>query len=80
MTAKRVQVSLDTELLHRIDLDPEARTRGRSAFIRAAVEAYLAAKERQEVESRLTQPYAGGADAMLAEVTELLGRQSWPAD
>jgi metal-responsive CopG/Arc/MetJ family transcriptional regulator len=80
MTAKRVQVSFDTELLHRIDLDPEARKRGRSAFIRAAVELYRAAKERQKIESRLAQAYAGGADSMLAEVTELLGRQAWPTD
>jgi metal-responsive CopG/Arc/MetJ family transcriptional regulator len=46
MAAKPVQVSLDQELLRRIDRDPEARKLGRSAFIRNAVSTYLRAKER----------------------------------
>ncbi len=80
MAAKPVQVSIDTELLTRIDRDPETRKRGRSAFIRSAVEVYLVAKGRHQLESQLAQAYAGQADAMLEEVVELLGRQSWPND
>lgn len=38
MSAKPVQISVETELLERIDRDPEARAKGRSAFIRSAVE------------------------------------------
>jgi metal-responsive CopG/Arc/MetJ family transcriptional regulator len=78
MAARPIQITLDTELLTRIDRDPEALARGRSAFIRSAVELYLAAKGRQELESRLVRAYTGQADAMLEEVVELLGRQSWP--
>lgn len=78
MPAKPIQISIETELLSRIDRDPEALARGRSAFIRSAVELYLAAKGRREVESRLTQAYKGQADTMLEEVVDLLGRQSWP--
>jgi metal-responsive CopG/Arc/MetJ family transcriptional regulator len=37
MTAKPGQISLDLELLEKIDTDPEARERGRSAFVREAV-------------------------------------------
>lgn len=80
MSAKPVQVSIDTELLTRIDRDPEAQERGRSAFIRSAVELYLAAKGRHELEAQLADAYAGRADALLDEVVELLGRQSWPND
>jgi metal-responsive CopG/Arc/MetJ family transcriptional regulator len=78
MPAKPVQISIDTELLRRIDADPEAREHGRSALIRAAVQAYLAAKERREVEARIAHAYDGEADAMRDEVAELIGAQEWP--
>jgi metal-responsive CopG/Arc/MetJ family transcriptional regulator len=80
MSAKPVQISVDEELLDRIDRDPEARAKGRSAFIRSAVELYLTAKERREVEERLVRAYAGRSDAMLEEVVELLGGQAWPSE
>jgi metal-responsive CopG/Arc/MetJ family transcriptional regulator len=80
MAAKPVQISMDTELLRRIDEDPEARTRGRSAFVRSAVRLYLTAKERQAIEAQLTQAYSGEAEAMLDEVVDLLGAQAWPDD
>jgi metal-responsive CopG/Arc/MetJ family transcriptional regulator len=68
MSAKPVQISVETELLERIDRDPEARAKGRSAFIRSAV----ATKERREIEERLARAYGGQDDAMLEEVVELL--------
>lgn len=78
MVARPVQVSIDTDLLERIDADPEVRERGRSAFIRAAVRLYLAAKERRELEARITRAYDAAADAMFEEVSELIGAQEWP--
>lgn len=42
MAAKPVQISLDPELLEKIDADPEARERGRSAFVREASPAEVA--------------------------------------
>lgn len=78
MKAKPVQVSIDTELLERIDADPETRTKGRSAFIRSAVRHYFVVKERRQLEARLTRAYTGEADAMLDEVEDLLGAQAWP--
>jgi len=80
MPAKPIQVSIDTELLERIDHDPEVKRNGRSAFIRSAVELYLDVKHRQDVESRLSDAYSGQADAMLDEIVELLDRQSWPSE
>jgi len=71
---------MDSDLLGQIDADPEAREKGRSAFIRSAVELYLKAKERQQIEVRLTQAYSGEAGSLLEEVEELLGMQAWPTD
>ncbi len=80
MTAKPVQVSIDTELLARIDRDPEARRRGRSAFVRTAVETYLQIKERRQVEERLQAAYGGRAGELRGEVEDLLGVQAWPEE
>lgn len=80
MPARPVQISVDEDLLQRIDHDPEARVKGRSAFIRSAVESYLSAKERQEIEGRLGRAYAGQADLMLSEVEDLLDGQRWPSE
>jgi len=71
---------MDSDLLGQIDADPAAREKGRSAFIRSAVELYLKAKERQQIELRLTQAYSGEAGSLLEEVEELLGMQAWPTD
>ena len=78
MAAKPVQISIDRDLLARMDADPEAREKGRSAFIRSAVRLYLGAKERRDVDLRLAAAYEGQADALLAEAEELMDRQAWP--
>lgn len=77
MPAKPLQISMDTELLKRIDADPEARAKGRSAFIRSAVQLYLTIKDRQEIEAGLTQAYGGKADDLLNEIENLLNSQAW---
>ncbi len=78
MPARPVQVSIDEELLKRIDEDPEARAHGRSAFIRSAVTSYLSVKERREIADRLARAYSGQADALFEEVEDLLEGQTWP--
>ena len=40
----------------------------------------LSDKERREIEARLTDAYAGEADALLEEIESLMGGQSWPSD
>ena len=78
MPARPVQISLDTDLLARIDADPEVRKRGRSVFIRSTVETYLFARRRRDVDSRIASAYDGCADEMLEEIAELFGEQQWP--
>ena len=78
MAAKAVQISMDTDLLRRIDRDPEVRKRGRSAFVRSAVELYLKAKRRRDVDRVIARAFEGQADAMLEEIVDLIGDQAWP--
>lgn len=78
MAAKPVQISFDVELLRRIDAEPETRKRGRSAFVRTAVESYLRGKARREIDEAIGAAYGAEADGMLAEVEDLLDAQAWP--
>lgn len=71
---------MDTELLRVVDSDPEVQERGRSAFIRSAIELYLSAKEQRRIDSQIEKAYRGEADAMLAEVEDLIDAQVWPND
>ncbi len=65
MSAKRVRISLETDLLRRIDADPEVRRNGRSAFIRAAVETYLRARRRRAIDAQIATAYDECADQIL---------------
>ncbi len=78
--ARAVQISFDPELLERIDADPEVRREGRSAFVQTAVRSYLESRDKEELDTRIAKAYAGEADALLAEIEPLLGRQTWPTD
>ena len=80
MPAKPVQISVDLELLKRIDADPEARKKGRSAFVRSAVTSYLAAKRRRAIDLAIGAAYGNAADAMEAEVKDMVDAQAWPRD
>lgn len=80
MSAKPVQVSIDVELLRRIDADPETREKGRSAFVRAAVSSYLDAKRRRDVDAAILAAYGSAADDMQVEVAGLVDAQAWPRD
>jgi metal-responsive CopG/Arc/MetJ family transcriptional regulator len=80
MAAKPVQISLEPELLRRIDADPETREKGRSAFIRAAVELYLKARDRRTVDDAIFRAYSARADEMTLEIADLIGEQSWPKE
>lgn len=78
MPSQAVQVSIEKALLKRIDSDPETKKRGRSAFIRSAVELYLRAKERREVDHAIRGAYCGKQDELLAEIDDLIEVQAWP--
>ena len=79
MAARPVQISIDAALLRRVDRDPEARKAGRSAFIRSAIELYLAAKDRRDTDEAIRRAYGGRAGELAAEVEDLMEAQTWPA-
>jgi metal-responsive CopG/Arc/MetJ family transcriptional regulator len=78
MGARAVQISLDAELLKRVDRDPEVRKLGRSAFVRSAIDLYLRAKDRRAEDDAIRRAFGGQTDEMLGEVEEFLGAQAWP--
>jgi metal-responsive CopG/Arc/MetJ family transcriptional regulator len=78
MSARPVQISIDEDLLRRIDGDPETRERGRSAFLRSAAELYLELKGRRATDTAIRAAFSGAADELLAAVQDFLGAQAWP--
>ena len=78
MAAKPVQISLDSELLRRIDRDSEAREKGRSAFVRSAVLLYLEAKKRRRVDREILDAFSRKADDLATEIEGLMAAQTWP--
>ena len=74
------KISIDIELLRRIDADPETRDKGRSAFVRSAVSSYMDSKRRREIDAAIRGAYGSADDDMQAEVTGLMDAQSWPRD
>ena len=80
MPAKPVQISIDADLLERVDADAETRARGRSAFVRSAIEQYLRRKGRRQIDAQIEAAYRGRADAMLAESANVMDAQEWPDD
>ena len=71
---------MDAEFLRRIDADPEVRARGRSAFIRSAIEMYLRGRQSREIDEQFRKAYAGHAGEMLAEISDLMDVQAWPPE
>lgn len=80
MAMQAIQVSMDEDLLKRIDEDPEVQELGRSAFIRSAIRLYLKAKRRREIDDEIGRVYEGCADEMLDEVSDLVADQAWPKE
>jgi hypothetical protein len=52
--------------------------RGRSAFIRSAVDLYLTTKRRRLIDAEITNAYQGRADELAAETADFRDAQAWP--
>lgn len=78
MSARSVQISIDEELLARIDRRRDVRRDGRSRFIRRAVELYLEIERRREIDDAYARAYGGDATAFEQEMADLVGAQAWP--
>ena len=78
MAAKPVQISIDRELLARIDRDPQTRKQGRSAFLRDAAELYLATKHHREVDRQIATAYGARSHDLRGDVEAWTTEQAWP--
>jgi len=80
VSARSVQISLDEDLLARIDRHPRVRRTGRSEFIRRAIRLYLDLERRREIDDAYARAYGGQADAVFDEFADLLRGQAWPEE
>jgi predicted transcriptional regulator len=74
---KAIQVTLDEELLARLDATAEARRDGRSAVLRRAAAEYLARQERLRVAEAYRAAY-GGTAALDEELGGWAEEGAWP--
>jgi predicted transcriptional regulator len=58
---KAIQITVDDELLARLDRDAEVERLGRSAVFRLAVDAYLRQRRRREIGEGYRKAYGGDA-------------------
>ena len=78
MVARSIQISLNADLLREVDGDREAKQRGRSALIQRALRLYLDLKKRKSIDAAYERAYAGHADEVLEDFSDLLRSQAWP--
>lgn len=76
---KAIQLSMDEELLRRLDALPEVKRRGRSAFVRSLAEAYLAHRGKQAIRDAYRRGY-GRKPVREGEFDVDLEGLAWPDD
>ena len=76
---KAIQVTLDEDLLARLDRDEEVRRDGRSAVLRRAADLYLRQRRAGAIASAYRRAYGGGTD--LGNEFEGWGSEGeWPGE
>lgn len=76
---KAIQITIDEELLRRLDATAEVQREGRSAVIRRAAEEYLLRRQRQQIRERYEAAYGDGA-GLEDEFADWEGQGVWPGD
>ena len=74
---KGIQITLDEQLLARLDADSEVRRYGRSAVLRRAAEEYLRRGRKRAIASQYAKAY-GAQPGLGAEFAGWEGEGSWP--
>lgn len=80
MAARSIQISLDEDLLRKVNAQPETKSSGRSAFIRMALEAFLQRRSRLKIDQAYAKAYGGKSDKVWDEFGDLVGSQAWPKE
>ena len=76
---KTIQITIDPELLNRIDKDEEAMKKGSSAFLRQAVRYYLEQKRLKSIFEKYRLGYTQGL-AKSDDLSIWEDEQIWPLD
>lgn len=74
---KTIQITIDPDLLHKIDNDEESMKKGRSAFLRQAVRYYLEQKRLKSISDKYRSGYKQGL-AKDDDLTIWEDEQVWP--
>ena len=80
---KAVQITLDEQLLARLDADSEVRRYGRSAVLRRAAEEYLRRGRKRAVAGQYAKAYGakpGDQPGLGAEFAGWEAEGSWPEE
>ena len=51
----------------------------RSAFVRNALDLYLRAKQRRDVDDAIRRAYAGKSEELIDDISGLIEAQAWPS-
>lgn len=73
-----VQVTMPEEMVAALDAAPDVRTKGRSAVVRLAVQAWLEAKAEEELVAAYRRGY-GEQPVQPEESADFAAIQVWPA-
>ena len=76
---KAIQVTLDEDLLSRLDRDDEVRRDGRSAVLRRAADLYLRQRRRRVISEQYQAAY-GGQSNTTDELKGWSDEGVWPPD
>jgi metal-responsive CopG/Arc/MetJ family transcriptional regulator len=76
---KAIQVTLDEELLRRLDALPEVTRGGRSAFFRRVARQHLEERRRLEIREAYARGY-GNSPVVEGELDTEPERLAWPED
>jgi len=74
---KAIQITIEPELLAKIDNDNETKKKGRSAFLRHAAQYYLRQKRLESISRQYSTGYARGVTKD-SDLTSWEDEQVWP--
>ncbi len=81
MYMKAIQITVDDELLDRLDATEEVKREGRSAVIRRAANEYLKRRTARLIRERYREAYgSGGGEALGDELEGWQEQGTWPEE
>jgi metal-responsive CopG/Arc/MetJ family transcriptional regulator len=76
---KTIQITMDEDLLSRLDHDEETKRSGRSAVLRRAVAEYLKRRNHEAIATKYREAYGAGT-GLGKDLEGWEGEGQWPRD